>query len=226
VIAGHVPLAAVVFGNGTHSLAAVLRGDVHKEEWRFLQSLSQSSPWDSYPDAIEPEHFQEVRFRDNIGIGMLWARQNDSALLSFAFDDIWNANRIEAQLHEMVDAGNIIVTNIEIPNLSNEGHVRIHKELLRDYGIGISATSLVYRGDSFDVRMFFNDHNPPHFHVTSRGTNEMLARYAIKTLDRLSGNPAITIERKVREWASPKTEALLANWERCRERTHPFLLED
>jgi hypothetical protein len=226
VLTGPVRLGAVSFGNGTHSLGSILRGDVHKEEWRFLQSLDQSSPWDSYADSINPGFVREVQFQGNAAVGMLWANENGSIVLSFAIEQIWSSARLIAQLHEINEAGNIVPTDIEIPNLSNVNHVVAHRQLLINYGVFLSATSLVYRGEGFDVRMFFNDHNPPHFHVMQNQTADTLARYAIRTLDRLSGKLSPAIERRVREWAAPKTQDLLANWERCRARTHLVRLED
>ena len=43
VLGGEVPLRDVLLGDGTRSLAAVLRGDAHKDEWRFLGILDQSN---------------------------------------------------------------------------------------------------------------------------------------------------------------------------------------
>jgi len=47
VVAGREPLSGVVLGDGTRSLAELLRGD--RDQWRFLKSLDQSSPWDAFP---------------------------------------------------------------------------------------------------------------------------------------------------------------------------------
>ena len=69
VVVGHVPLAQAFLGDGTCSLAAVLRGDVNKDEWRFLSSLDQSSPWSAYSQGIAPGELQQVIFRGQSGSG-------------------------------------------------------------------------------------------------------------------------------------------------------------
>lgn len=78
LIAGHASITGVLLGNGNESLATVLRGDVYKEEWRFISSLEQLSPWDAYPGAINPGCLEEVRFEDRTARGMTWARKNVS----------------------------------------------------------------------------------------------------------------------------------------------------
>jgi hypothetical protein len=64
------------------------------------------------------------------------------------------------------------------------------------------------------IQMFFNDHNPPHFH----------ARYGrAKALVRISDGQIISGElpqlatRLVREWALARREELEENWRRAQE---------
>jgi hypothetical protein len=226
-VVGHVSLSNVLLGGGTHSLAAVLRGDTHKEEWRLLQSLDQVSPWNAYSDSIMPGDFQEVRFNGISATGMLWAKQNESTIVSFAFPPNWDSSFVDVQFHEMNETCNIVATNVQIPNLSKLEHVTAHRTLINDYGRTVSPSSLVYQGDGFVIRMYFNDHNPPHFHVMiRRDTSEAVARYDIRTLDRLSGNLPPALRKRVEEWAAARRADLMRNWIRCRARQHPISLQD
>jgi hypothetical protein len=227
VIAGQPALASVLLGAGAHPLAAILNGDDHREEWRFLRSLAQSSPWGAYPHSERPGEFHEVSYQGQVAIGMLWAKQNDSTILSFAFPPNWSTVHVDAQFHEMDGAGDITSAEVAIPNLSMPEHVTAHRVLLENYGRTMSESSLVYDGDGFVVRMFFNDHPPPHFHVLMRrNTSETLARYAIETLDLLSGNLPSAVRKQVIEWAEENKGFLMNNWERCRAGQHPFLLQE
>lgn len=62
------------------------------------------------------------------------------------------------------------------------------------------------------IRMYFVDHNPPHFHAEYQGYK---AEYKIKTLDVLSGNLPPRAHAMVLEWASQHKEELLYNWEKA-----------
>jgi Domain of unknown function (DUF4160) len=59
------------------------------------------------------------------------------------------------------------------------------------------------------VRMFFNDHDPPHFHVQYQGYR---ARISIDTGVVIGGRLPPTTARLVKEWTALKRDALMRNW--------------
>jgi hypothetical protein len=182
-------------------MAAVLRGDLNKDEWRFLAGLDQASPWSAYPQAVAPGQFEEIIFQGQAAMGMLWATRNGSTIVSFAFPPNWADRIVQAELHQVDDTG-VDFSSIEIavPNLSGPEHVAAHRELIATYGRDLAKSSLIYEGDGFFVRIWFNDHPPPHFHVMPRrDTSDAAARYAIETLDLLSGQLSPPLRRKVEE---------------------------
>ena len=61
------------------------------------------------------------------------------------------------------------------------------------------------------IRMFFNDHAPPHFHAF-HGNHE--AQVAIATGDVIKGVLPHTAQRLVREWTLRYHDELMANWAR------------
>jgi hypothetical protein len=63
------------------------------------------------------------------------------------------------------------------------------------------------------IAMYFNDHDPPHFHARYGGK---VARIAIGTLAVLSGSLPPRVQGLVAEWAVLHREELAANWERLR----------
>ena len=65
------------------------------------------------------------------------------------------------------------------------------------------------------VRMYYNDHNPPHFHVLYQG---MEAVFAIENGDILDGDLPNRAKRIIREWSSDHRGELLENWERARQK--------
>ena len=227
LVAGHMSLSNLLLGDRGYSLAAILRGDAHKDEWRFLRSLEQSSPWDEYPHSTRPDAFQEVHFNGVPAVGMLWARQNDSMILSFAFHPNWGESHVSAQFREMNDAREIIPSEVQIPNLSTREHATVHRELITSYGRTVASSSLIYEGNGFVIRIWFNEHPLPHFHVLlRRDTSDSLASLAIDTLDILAGDLPPAMRNKVKEWAESQKEILILSWERCKLGQHPYLLQE
>jgi len=225
LIAGQAPISGVLLGDGTQSFATILSGDLYKEEWRFINNLDQSSPWSAYPHAVDPGHFEEVTFDGRAARGMTWARKNDSTVFSFGYPPHWDGELIEAHFDEVSIEGEFSSVQIHIPNLSRPEHVETHGQKIRNYGGDVSPSSLVYDADGFVIRMYFYDHNPPHFHVLlHRDTSQTQARCAIGTLDILSGHLTPTLRREVRGWAETHKTDLMMNWERCQIGTHPFVL--
>jgi len=62
------------------------------------------------------------------------------------------------------------------------------------------------------IKMYFSDHNPPHFHAEYESYK---AEYDIKTLDRIVGTLPTRAHALVLEWASLHKEELLSNWEKA-----------
>ena len=69
------------------------------------------------------------------------------------------------------------------------------------------------------IRMYFNDHNPPHFHVEY---NEYEAALLIETLGIMEGRLPAKVLSLVVEWASQHQAELLENWESIK-RTGSYL---
>jgi hypothetical protein len=61
------------------------------------------------------------------------------------------------------------------------------------------------------VRMFFNDHDPPHFHVRYQ---QFRARVRIADGEIIGGRLPPTVARLVKEWAALRQEQIDAELER------------
>jgi hypothetical protein len=59
------------------------------------------------------------------------------------------------------------------------------------------------------VRMFFNDHDPPHFHVRYQ---QFRARVRIADGEIIDGRLPPTAMRLVKEWTELRRHALMQNW--------------
>ena len=63
------------------------------------------------------------------------------------------------------------------------------------------------------IKMFFDDHNPPHFHAEYSG---FFALIDIRNLSAFSGHLPPRVMGLVIEWATIHQEELFADWERAR----------
>ncbi|MFH1907382.1 MAG: DUF4160 domain-containing protein [Chloroflexota bacterium] len=64
------------------------------------------------------------------------------------------------------------------------------------------------------IRMYFNDHVPPHFHAHY---GEYQAELTIETLEILKGKLPQRVLGLVLEWAALHRDELRADWERARK---------
>ena len=72
------------------------------------------------------------------------------------------------------------------------------------------------------IRMFFNDHPPPHFHARY---GEFEATIEIASLNILEGTLPSRALNLVREWAMMHREELLNDWRLCRQNAAPARIE-
>jgi hypothetical protein len=61
--------------------------------------------------------------------------------------------------------------------------------------------------------MFFNDRDPPHFHVRYQGFR---ARVLIANAEVIDGRLPPTVARVIKEWTALRHEALMRNWQAAR----------
>ncbi|HTL88342.1 MAG TPA: DUF4160 domain-containing protein [Leptolyngbya sp.] len=64
------------------------------------------------------------------------------------------------------------------------------------------------------IRMFYNDHAPPHFHAIY-GEFEIIVR--ISPTEVLDGKAPNRVRAMVLEWAELHQTELLENWQHCRQ---------
>lgn len=68
------------------------------------------------------------------------------------------------------------------------------------------------------IRMFYNEHNPPHFHVYY---NEFKAEIAIQTLEIIAGELPNRVYKLAIEWAIEHREELMLDWDLMRNDKAP-----
>jgi len=72
------------------------------------------------------------------------------------------------------------------------------------------------------IRMFFKDHNPPHFHAIY-GEFELIV--GISPITVISGTSPNRVRSMVLEWAALHQDELLEDWNRCQKGGEVFKIE-
>jgi uncharacterized protein DUF4160 len=72
------------------------------------------------------------------------------------------------------------------------------------------------------IRMFYNEHAPPHFHVEY---GEYKASVNIQTLEVFDGKLTRRAQELVLDWAELHQKELLEDWELCRKHQEPKQIE-
>ena len=70
------------------------------------------------------------------------------------------------------------------------------------------------------IRMYFNDHAPPHFHAAYDAEE---AKFSIASGQLMEGHFPKTARRLVEEWALLHRDELMQNWNRARPGTREAL---
>jgi hypothetical protein len=71
------------------------------------------------------------------------------------------------------------------------------------------------------IRMYWNDHAPPHFHVEY---GEYRAQYLIETLVLSRGQLPRRAHALVLEWAAMHRNELMEDWELCQLKQQPKMI--
>jgi len=72
------------------------------------------------------------------------------------------------------------------------------------------------------IRMFYNEHNPPHFHAYY---NEYVAEISIENLEIIAGMLPKKAMQLVTEWAIEHKDELLNDWELMRNDNAPIKIK-
>ncbi len=72
------------------------------------------------------------------------------------------------------------------------------------------------------IKMYYNDHAPPHFHA-EYGEHEVLV--ALAPVSILAGAVPARVRSMVLEWTALHEQEIMANWQRCRNAQPPLPIE-
>lgn len=193
-------------------LGALIGGNRYEDEWNLLRDVVQTYPGDICPEEFRPGLNEQVSWGGINAEALAWANKANSFVVSFGYPEVWDKCQVAAVLNKEVPSP------IMVRNIATTSHVEHWANEIEDYGVDFSASSLVYEGDDFAVRMYLNDHAPPHVHVFANAQSQvLLARLNVVSIELMEGTAAVLpIRSKLFSWAELHQNLLMKNWDRCR----------
>lgn len=221
------PLHNLVLSAESDTLASVA-GGIGKDWWRFVASISQRAPLQNLDGATDPSPLHCVCAGGIVSEGVSWAFANDTVAISF-----WRAGAFEGSGLSVDRCDCLCLTHPQpapgiVRHASESKDVDAHANHLREYALPLDGGSLVYRNESFELRMPPRDHEPMHVHVCPPGDSSIhwaTVRFDVGP-EVLSGALPGSLWPHVKRVVSRGKGDLSENWRRRREGRPAFLIAD
>lgn len=191
----------------------------HKDHYLFLLRMEDKAPTSSpeYPS-------EEIRHNNRSTRGLTAAYLEKSLTASFCLENNWDLHTINAIRFWIAEgSGTEQSEPIEIANISTTDHIEKWKDKISYLGHSESHSFIIHTNDAFIMKMYANDHNPPHIHILRSGTPQIpLSRIKIETIEAMDNPLPKKIKPEVLGLIKKHQKLLLSNWSRCREGKHPI----
>ena len=223
-LGGERQLSDVDLTGNFQTLASILKGD-DIEWWRFIRSIDQRSTFSDGPQSIPPPDGIHVDPSTSGGEqGLLWAYVNESFLLSFPSSEEWTLDSIHFAPCVCVDQAHGAVQTVEVCHLSLPNHAARWSEDLRNFRYAPAASAVIFDNGDFALKMYLNDHNPPHIHVYVGGISAAIVRFDLDPEVLRGRGLRDSMQTAVFALLSSRRSDLMRSWNRCRAGQLPFEL--
>jgi hypothetical protein len=219
VLSCNINFFHITLGTSIRTLADLF--SPYREELRFIKGLLNTNPW---PSTLHDAEY-DIRFNDEVCLGLKMAYIHNSFVASFNYEP-WNQLKLNAK-KSFLDNDQLIEEDIDISNLSNQAHVDGWRQEIISYGRNVASSSIVKEFDGLVIRMWLNDHEPPHIHVQRRNEpSKTIAKIDILNFDTLAENENIKeTNRIIKPWLRENKDALNLSWSRCRIGIKPLRID-
>ena len=226
-LASEAPLSSLILTDDSQTLAS-LTGVMDTEWWRFIRLLDQYSPFPAMPRSVS-SGLHAVN--DITSLAEVCAAENCAFVASFPSSARYCESRLTITLCDCVTGGHGHGHEREsyAMNVSEEGHADEWAEQIRYFGQSFAGSSAVFNNGHITLRMYFNDHDPPHVHVFSvRSGSLCIAKVRFDTsLPEVleAATEFRSVRADVLELISRSRGPLMIGWALCREGKHPIVIE-
>ena len=203
---------------------ASLTSEIDRDWWRLFKSIDSRSPLRATPHSIPPAEYEEVRVSGARSEGAEWARANSSLVLSFPWNGEFRQHTLQGVLHKLRE-DEVVEEDLTIRQVSTTESVEHWREFIENYGLREAASSLIYQDARVQLRMYLNDHAPPHVHVfVPSEARRCVAKIRIDNAEFLKSELSGEIAAYVVKLVAEHMQQLSRGWERCRAGQHPIQL--
>jgi len=216
-------LPSIPLTNDFQTLASIVKDD--RELWRVVHNLEQRSPFGKVPQAIAPADNSHVDPASTKGdAALLWALWNEAFVASFPSEKEWTEPKIKFHRCECATSQHDSSTAAEVRNIATAQHADTWGDVLSNFMFTSAASSEIYDNGTFSLRMFLNDHSPPHIHVyLGPYSSGCVATVRFDTEPEILEGKGLTGSTKadVFELLRARRAELMISWARCRSGNHP-----
>lgn len=199
---------------------------ISRDWWTFLRRVEQRSPFSNLEHSAEPNKKRHAVSSENEADAFRWCEANNGFLVSFESTLRWSEPEIELESCECGNGDHKGAKVERLRNISSQNHVDFWGEQLRSYAKSLANSTVVYEGDQYIVRLFYNDHPPAHVHVFANGGYDCIGRVRIDVDPEVMEGSCLrgALRREVLKFIAQYRDQLLAGWLRCREGLVPELV--
>lgn len=209
-----------------HQTLASLTSEIDRDWWRVFRAIDNRSPLSEVPHSLAPDEDEEVAISGVVSEGALWAHCNATLVLSFPWNLLHREHQLPGVLRKLGVDG-LAELGVVLRNISTIETVTAWKEFIENYGIEEAASSLIFEDEVLLLRMYLNDHEPPHVHVfLSSEPRKCRAKIRFDTSEFLKNSLSVGESSRVVELVQRHKAKLEAGWERCRAGRLPIRLDD
>lgn len=173
------------------TLQAVLGGSMFREEWDFIRSLSDRSPFSAGLQEEMSQEIDEMEFRTRLGQlpsrALAWATLLDSATVSFNAHPDWSKAWVETAYSALEDDGSLVDGEGRVKNTSLAAHADEHEDWLKLLGFAEALTATQVwseKGDRFPNLRFLPRAEKDLLALEGSGAPFLQAIASLKTLEK------------------------------------------
>ena len=127
------------------TLQAVLGGATFKEEWEFMRSLSDRSPFSAELSEEISQEIESMEFCTRPGAvlsnALAWATLLDSATVGFDAHSDWSQAWVDTTYRILDEQGNLLEVEGRVKNASQAAHADVHVDWLKAFALLIIPTA-------------------------------------------------------------------------------------
>jgi len=113
----------------------------NRDLWRLVRAMQQRAPF-TFDQLVPPEDGGDLEYLHNgrVARGLGVAHLVEGLAVSLPTEPDWSADRVRMTRNTLVDDGEIVEDEVDVPHASSPGHMRVHESWLGREGLAAIGT--------------------------------------------------------------------------------------